>query len=108
MYAEEVDWCRRMDLAGWQVWYQPMAEVIHWGGASSANRRVEREADLYRSRVRFMRKFGGPLRAALLKGMLFTTASARWAIFALQRTLLRGNPRQTPGPRRLARVLRDV
>ncbi len=45
MYTEEVDWCRRMHAAGWEVWYQPAAKVIHIGGASSAKRKTSREAD---------------------------------------------------------------
>ena len=36
MYAEEVDWCMAMKRAGWQVWYQPEAQIIHHGGARPA------------------------------------------------------------------------
>lgn len=108
MYAEEVDWCRRMALAAWEVWYQPAAQVFHWGGGSSTRRRVEREADLYRSRVRFMRTYGGPMRATVLKGMLYGATAAKLAAFRLQRSLGRERPRQAPGLRRLAAVLRDV
>lgn len=108
MYAEEVDWCRRMAQAGWQVWYQPAAAVLHWGGGSSANRRVEREADLYRSRVRFMRTYGGPVRATVFKGMLYAATAAKLAALRLQHWLGWGRPRQMPGLRRLADALRDV
>lgn len=34
MYFEETDWCRRMARAGWQGWYVPDAEVVHFGGRS--------------------------------------------------------------------------
>ena len=70
MYSEEVDWCMAMRKAGWQVWYQPDAEIIHHGGASSRNRRPEREADLYRSRVRFFRKWYGAAAARRLAGLI--------------------------------------
>ncbi len=70
MYAEEVDWCKRMHAAGWEVWYQPAANIVHIGGASSANRKTSREADLYRSRVRYFRIHHGWLQAEVLKAMI--------------------------------------
>ena len=35
MYSEEVDLCRRIKNAGYQVWYWPDIQVIHIGGESS-------------------------------------------------------------------------
>ena len=32
MYSEELDWCRRAVAAGWQVAYEPAAEVVHFEG----------------------------------------------------------------------------
>lgn len=34
MYLEDVDWCYRMRLAGWQVWNVPDSVVLHYGGRS--------------------------------------------------------------------------
>ena len=34
MFNEDVDWCRRMNQAGWSVDYVPSAEVVHHVGAS--------------------------------------------------------------------------
>jgi len=34
MFNEDVDWCRRMKLAGWAVTYTPQARVVHHIGAS--------------------------------------------------------------------------
>jgi hypothetical protein len=34
MFNEDVDWCRRMKLAGWAVTYVPDARVVHLIGAS--------------------------------------------------------------------------
>lgn len=77
MYAEEVDWCYRMRQAGWEVWYQPEARVIHYGGASSKNRLTSREGDLYRSRVIFFKKNYGSLKAFLLKWMIILTVAVK-------------------------------
>jgi GT2 family glycosyltransferase len=35
MYCEDTDLCRRLQLAGWRVRYQPAAVVSHEGGASA-------------------------------------------------------------------------
>lgn len=72
MYAEEVDWCFSFQKAGWEIWYDPGAKVIHLGGGSSGNRRTSREADLYQGRVRFFRKHYGNAAANLLKLQIYT------------------------------------
>lgn len=35
-YGEVHDWCWRMQKAGWEIWYYPGAEAVHYGGRSSA------------------------------------------------------------------------
>jgi len=87
MYAEEVDWCKRMAGAGWEVWYAPAAKVIHIGGASSTNRKTSREADLYRSRVRYFRIHHGRLWAEMLKAMIVTATGVKQITHALTRRL---------------------
>lgn len=34
LWFEEVDLCKRTHEGGWQVWYNPDAEIIHFGGQS--------------------------------------------------------------------------
>ena len=41
MYYEEVDLCRRMADAGWEVHFTPEARVTHVGGASTSQYRTE-------------------------------------------------------------------
>ena len=90
MYAEEVDWCYTMTKHGWQVWYQPEARVIHLGGASSTGRRTHREADLYRSRIRFFRKHYGVRSAQLLKIQIYTLTALKNIIHGMLRQLTGG------------------
>jgi GT2 family glycosyltransferase len=85
MYAEEVDWCYTMRQKGWQVWYQPAAQIIHLGGASSQGRRTQREGDLYRSRVRFFRKHYGQTAAKMLKAQIYTLTVIKIATHGLLR-----------------------
>jgi hypothetical protein len=70
MYAEEVDWCWRMQRAGWPMWCVPAAEVIHHGGASAAQFRVSSFVSLWRSRKRLYEKFYGPARRAAAAAMV--------------------------------------
>jgi GT2 family glycosyltransferase len=35
MYSEEVDLCRRIKMAGYEIWYWPDIQIVHIGGESS-------------------------------------------------------------------------
>lgn len=34
IWFEEVDYCKRVKAAGWEVWYQPAAMIVHYEGVS--------------------------------------------------------------------------
>jgi len=38
MYFEDLDWCRRFHEKKWQVWYYPLAQVIHFHHRDSADK----------------------------------------------------------------------
>jgi N-acetylglucosaminyl-diphospho-decaprenol L-rhamnosyltransferase len=90
MYAEEVDWCYAMYQKGWQVWYQPEAKIIHFGGGSSQHRWPEREGDLYCSRVRFFYKHYGSRAARLLKLQIYSFTVIKTAVHGLLRLVSGG------------------
>jgi GT2 family glycosyltransferase len=62
MYAEEVDWCWRMQRAGFPLFCVPTARVVHHGGASTRQFREESSLNLWRSRKRLYDRFYGPVR----------------------------------------------
>ncbi len=37
MYVEELDFCFRAKKKGWQIWYLPQWNIIHYGGASGTS-----------------------------------------------------------------------
>ena len=90
MYAEEVDLCFAIKKAGYQVWYHPEACIIHHGGASSLNRRTQREGDLYSSRIRFFRKNYGVFQARLLTLMMYFFILVKSIVHRLRRFLSAG------------------
>ncbi len=53
LYAEEVEWCWRIRRAGWAIWQQPQATVIHAAGASSGQFRTRSFVALHRARRQF-------------------------------------------------------
>jgi GT2 family glycosyltransferase len=77
LYAEEVDLCYRLWQAGWEVHFAPAATVMHVGGASTAPRRPEMEAQRTDSARRFYRRHYSPLRVAVLDGLIRTAAGLR-------------------------------
>lgn len=53
LYAEEVEWCWRIRQAGWAIWQEPRATVIHAAGASSGQVRTHSFLALQQARLQF-------------------------------------------------------
>jgi GT2 family glycosyltransferase len=56
MYSEEVDLCFRLRAEGWEVYFTPLAEVIHIGGASTTQNHPAMEVQRYAATRQFYRK----------------------------------------------------
>lgn len=83
LYCEELDWSWRMRAAGWRVVCVPEAVVLHHGGASTRQLRSASFVMLYRSRLRFLRRFAPALiwaaaRLLIMLGMVKETLKALW------------------------------
>jgi hypothetical protein len=75
MYCEEVDLCRRIKAAGWEIWYAPDATVVHHEAQATGQFRGEMLLQLHRSRFRFFGKhypprYGRAARAIVRLGLL--------------------------------------
>jgi N-acetylglucosaminyl-diphospho-decaprenol L-rhamnosyltransferase len=79
MYSEELDWCRRIKAAGWQVIYLPTAVVIHHEGKSSEQVVPARHIYFQSSKVRYFRKHHGAVAAEVLRWFLLLTYVYQWA-----------------------------
>lgn len=90
MYAEETDLCYRLRRAGWQIWYEPAAVVVHLGGGSSAALGTHREVILYRSRLRFQRLHRGAAAALVLRWMILSSTAIKIALHGALRWLSGG------------------
>ena len=83
MYSEEVDLCRRIWNAGWEIHWTPSARVVHFGGQSSQQMAEAMFLQLYRSKVLYFRRHHGPAAAAAYKWILAAASVARLALSPL-------------------------
>ncbi len=78
LFYNDVDWCRRLRAAGWELWYDADARVVHHGSAS-----VEtvgwKERQLWRDRARFYRKHYGRTGSLVVRLSCLSRAAARYA-----------------------------
>ena len=61
MYGEDIDWCYRIKQAGWRIVYFGQAEIIHYKGASSEDKKTKKRNpkliyEFYRSMYIFYKK----------------------------------------------------
>lgn len=70
MYSEELDWCHRIKDAGWRVVYCPEARIVHHEGKSSEQVVPARHIYFQSSKVRYARKYHGPIIAETLRRWL--------------------------------------
>ncbi len=67
MYSEELDWCKRIKLAGWRVVYLPEAKIIHHEGKSSEQAVTARHINFQRAKLRYFRKYHGVMITVVLR-----------------------------------------
>jgi N-acetylglucosaminyl-diphospho-decaprenol L-rhamnosyltransferase len=105
MYTEEIDLCYRLLEAGWELWWVPQAQIVHYGGASSSQMAEEMYLELYRSKVRFYRKFGGPRRANRFKRWL---RFVYWPRLAVATAISLSSPTMSKRADLFRRLLREL
>ena len=69
MYAEELDWCRRIREAGGQVVFFPGAEAVHHGGVSRKRARETILPRAFASRFRYYERHHGRGYALAVRGI---------------------------------------
>ncbi|HVO41995.1 MAG TPA: glycosyltransferase family 2 protein [Aggregatilineales bacterium] len=84
MYSEEMDWCRRARAAGWRVVYLGDARIVHHGGKSAEQVTARKHIYFQQSKLRYFRKYHGPIAALIVRGVLLANYAAQLAIEALK------------------------
>lgn len=74
MFSEEVDLCRRIRQKGWDIRWLPTARVTHHGERSVRQLSDAMFLELFKNKVKFLRKSQGACAARIFKGVLWITA----------------------------------
>ncbi len=77
IYSEDVDLCYRLRQAGWQLYWVPQAEVVHYGGQSTSQTEAAMFLRLYQGKVLYFRKHRGWWPAQVYKLILLIAALIR-------------------------------
>lgn len=56
MYGEDLDWCYRVQKAGWKVMYVPHTSIIHYKGESTKRSNIDELKVFYQAMRLFVRK----------------------------------------------------
>ena len=56
LYFEDTDWCHRIKKAGWQIYWIPNAEVIHYGQQTARRDAARATIEWFRSYCQYYRK----------------------------------------------------
>lgn len=76
MFNEDVDWCRRMKLAGWNVTYVPEAQVTHHIGASKRRVAPKVIVERHRGMIHYFHKHhpANPVVTLIADGLIMLRA----------------------------------
>jgi N-acetylglucosaminyl-diphospho-decaprenol L-rhamnosyltransferase len=107
MYSEELDWCRRIKAAGWEIAYLPTAAIIHHEGKSSEQVVPARHIYFQSSKVRYFRKHHGALQAEVLRWFLLLTYAYQVSREALKWLVGHKRPLRAERVRAYRQVLRS-
>ncbi|NNF58675.1 MAG: glycosyltransferase [Rhodothermaceae bacterium] len=56
MYGEDLDWCYRIQQAGWRIYYTPETQIIHYKGESTKKGELRYVRLFYGAMLRFVEK----------------------------------------------------
>ena len=77
LYAEDTDWCHRVHLTDWKMYYFAEARLIHIGQQSSLQNRGAATINAVRGVYRYHRKFHGVGAALVLWLLVWITSIAK-------------------------------
>jgi len=93
LYAEETDWMKRMEAAGWPIAFIPWAQVTHLGGASSQSKPGLNPL-FFEGQDRFVAKHFGPRGLAVFRAANLVRALLRLLAFGARSLVARGEGKQ--------------
>jgi GT2 family glycosyltransferase len=92
MYSEEVDWCTRIKRGGWEIYWVPASQIVHYGGQSSKQVADAMFLQLYRGKIQYFHKHWGRFATLAYKLVLALATLARLVLSPL--ALFEPDPRR--------------
>ncbi len=89
MYGEDLDWCYRIQQAGWKIFYTPATEIIHYKGESTKKGELRYVRLFYGAMIRFAEKHFHGRYSGLFIAFLRVGVLARAALSVAANTLRR-------------------
>jgi len=80
MYGEDLDWCYRIQKAGWKIYYVPATKIIHYKGESTRRSNIDEIKTFYEAMHLFVKKHIGRSWIAIVFLRLAITLSSRLAM----------------------------
>jgi len=87
MYGEDLDYCYRINKAGWRVYYVPLTKIIHYKGESAKLANFDNIITFYKAMDIFVRKYYGRGYSAITDVVLRTGIVIRGIISFLGKLL---------------------
>ncbi len=84
IFSEEVDLCRRVRDAGWDISYVPQAEITHYGGQSTTQDVAARHINFNTSKARYFRLHEGRAAGRAVRLYLLGSYAAQTASEAIK------------------------
>ncbi len=79
MYFDEVDWCKRIKKAGYEIWFSPLASITHHWGKSTSQAQLNMNWQWYKSLYRYFRKHS-KLPAFLVSVLFFVLIGMKFIV----------------------------
>ncbi len=93
MYGEDLDWCFRIQRAGWKIYYTPATQIIHYKGESTKKGELRYVRHFYGAMILFTRKHFQDRYSRLFAALLQAGIMARATL-----TVLAGGLRRLRAP----------
>lgn len=87
MYGEDLDWCYRIQQAGWKIYYTPATQIIHYKGESTRKGELRYVRLFYGAMLRFAEKHFEGEYSRVVAGLIRGGILARAGIAALAKAL---------------------
>jgi len=83
MYGEDIDWCYRIQAAGWKNYYYPKVSIVHYKGESSKKQSTRMIDEFHKSMIIFYNKHYKNKYNVVINLITYLGIYSKWALSLL-------------------------